>query len=280
MSMVTTCPACGTMFKIQPDALATHGGEGRCSVCHHVFNALEHMTPIRNVAAPSADIAESVSTAPALVDQTIANEAPLDVADPSEPPIPVFAALPKMQPADLPDDLFQKKRFSWLSFLKPLSAVMLLIMIALVQTSLFFRTQIVSHAPSLYPALSSLCGVFSCTVPIPSQAKLITIEDYSLHSHPDYTDVLILESTLHNRASFMLAHPLLHLTLTDDFNVPVAQRMFKPAEYLPETPVPALGMKDNASVSIQLYLGVSGVKSSKYKLVTQDTTPDTPEASS
>lgn len=274
MSMVTTCPACGTMFRIQPDTLTTHGGEGRCSVCHFVFNALEHMTNISDVAAPTVDIPDSTH---ALIDPAPPDGALPDVAAPGEPPILIPANIPEPPPADLPDDLFQKKRFSWMPLLKPLSAVVLLIAIALAQISLFFRTQIVSHAPSLYPALVSLCRAFSCTVPVPSQAKLITIEDHRLHSHPDYADVLILESTLHNRASFPLSLPLLHLTLTDDFNVPVAQRTFKPADYLPEAPEQALGIKGNTSVSIQLYLGVSGVKSSKYNLITQDAAPASPD---
>ncbi len=286
MSMVTTCPSCGTMFKIQPTALAAHGGEGRCSVCQHVFNALEHMSPI----VSAADTAHWEATAPALAEadapvatvadaippQASTDKPPPDAAVHREPPAHVAANSTESPAADIPEMLFQKKRFSWPSFLKPLSATMVLLLLALVQTSLFFKTQIISQAPSLYPALSGLCKAFSCSVPMPSQAKLIAIEDYRLRSHPDYADVLILESTLHNRASHVLAYPLLHLTLTDDFNVPVADRTFKPVDYLPDPTDQDKGIKGNTSVPVLLYLGISGIKSSKYKLIAQDTLPATP----
>lgn len=281
MNMVTTCPSCGTMFKIQPTALAAHGGEGRCSVCQHVFNTLEHMSPIGD-AAGTASWEASAANAPAttFVDTSpadpIPDESPPEVIAPTEQTVETPPDHTEPPPVELPETLFQKKRFSWPSFLKPMSAAMVLLLVALVQTSLLFKTQIISQAPSLYPALSGLCKVFSCVVPMPSQAKLIAIEDYRLRSHPDYADVLILESTLHNRAAYALAYPLLHLTLTDDFNAPVADRTFKPADYLSDPTDQDKGIKGNTSVSVLLYLGVSGIKSSKYKLIAQDILPAAP----
>ncbi|MBU3736663.1 MAG: hypothetical protein FGM62_06775, partial [Methylobacterium sp.] len=43
MSLVTTCPACGTRFRVRPEQLAAHRGDVRCGRCSHVFNALERL---------------------------------------------------------------------------------------------------------------------------------------------------------------------------------------------------------------------------------------------
>lgn len=46
MSLVTTCPACGTAFHVEPAQLAVHRGDVGCGRCGHVFNALERLTEI------------------------------------------------------------------------------------------------------------------------------------------------------------------------------------------------------------------------------------------
>jgi len=43
LSLVTTCPACGTRFRVRPEQLAAHRGDVRCGQCDHVFNALERL---------------------------------------------------------------------------------------------------------------------------------------------------------------------------------------------------------------------------------------------
>lgn len=271
MSLVTTCPSCGTMFRIQPVALTAHGGEGRCSVCHFVFNALEYVS----------HISEDANTASfEAITDTAAEE---DAVDAMTEPVALDEVVTESETiqretpvVELPETLFQKKRFSWPTFLKPLSAALGLLLLALLQVSLFFREPLISHVPAAYPALSGLCRVLACTVPLPHQAGKIAIEDYRLRSHPDYNEVLVLESTLHNRASFSLAFPVLNLTLTDDFNAPVASRLFKPEDYLPKDTDFSQGIGGKSSVSIQLHLGVAGIKSSKYKLFAQDALPAAP----
>jgi len=43
MSLVTTCPDCGTLFKVRPEHLAAHRGDVRCGNCDFIFNALDHL---------------------------------------------------------------------------------------------------------------------------------------------------------------------------------------------------------------------------------------------
>src|SRR3954467_4650322 len=43
MSLITSCPACGTMFRVVPDQLKISEGWVRCGHCTEVFDATAHM---------------------------------------------------------------------------------------------------------------------------------------------------------------------------------------------------------------------------------------------
>jgi len=45
MSLITRCPACGTMFKVVPDQLRISEGWVRCGHCANVFDAAAHLQP-------------------------------------------------------------------------------------------------------------------------------------------------------------------------------------------------------------------------------------------
>src|SRR4051812_33647636 len=45
MSLITRCPACGTMFKVVPDQLRISEGWVRCGHCSDVFDASAHLMP-------------------------------------------------------------------------------------------------------------------------------------------------------------------------------------------------------------------------------------------
>jgi predicted Zn finger-like uncharacterized protein len=44
MSLLTSCPACGTVFKIKPEQLAPSRGDVRCGKCGEIFNALQSLS--------------------------------------------------------------------------------------------------------------------------------------------------------------------------------------------------------------------------------------------
>lgn len=53
MSLITRCPACGTMFKVVPDQLRISEGWVRCGHCAEVFDASAHLQEDEAPAAPS-----------------------------------------------------------------------------------------------------------------------------------------------------------------------------------------------------------------------------------
>ena len=44
MSLLTSCPACGTVFKVQPEQLVPSRGDVRCGNCGQIFNALQSLS--------------------------------------------------------------------------------------------------------------------------------------------------------------------------------------------------------------------------------------------
>src|SRR4051812_31421252 len=54
MSMITGCPACGTLFKVVPDQLKISDGWVRCGHCSEVFDATAPLRGDEEVAAPAA----------------------------------------------------------------------------------------------------------------------------------------------------------------------------------------------------------------------------------
>jgi predicted Zn finger-like uncharacterized protein len=77
MSLITRCPACGTMFKVVPDQLRISEGWVRCGHCADVFDASAHLQP--DVAAPAQD------TAPTEVAAAVAAARPTEHEPPELP---------------------------------------------------------------------------------------------------------------------------------------------------------------------------------------------------
>jgi len=86
MSLITRCPACGTMFKVVPDQLRISEGWVRCGKCHEVFDASQRLEGADVVAAepraPAPAPAPSSAAAPPPVAAERTEPAPLA---PSEP---------------------------------------------------------------------------------------------------------------------------------------------------------------------------------------------------
>jgi predicted Zn finger-like uncharacterized protein len=61
MSLITRCPACGTMFKVVTDQLKVSQGWVRCGHCAEVFDASAHLLPrdMSSLAAPLSPLADT-----------------------------------------------------------------------------------------------------------------------------------------------------------------------------------------------------------------------------
>lgn len=86
MSMITGCPACGTMFRVVPDQLKISEGWVRCGHCAEVFDATAHLQP-QVVARPSSEEGDLA-----------ASPAPQTVVEPALPESPQPAPAPAAEP--------------------------------------------------------------------------------------------------------------------------------------------------------------------------------------
>jgi len=65
MSLLTSCPACGTVFKIKPEQLAPSRGDVRCGKCGEVFNALQSLSVNQAQAAGEGDAFQALTVSAA-----------------------------------------------------------------------------------------------------------------------------------------------------------------------------------------------------------------------
>jgi len=108
MSLITRCPACGTMFKVVADQLKISQGWVRCGHCSEVFDAAAHLQPRDLVPAPQAAAPDSdTGPAPARDTEPVSALASLlvapEAATPSVPPVPPAPAEPPLAALSVPE---------------------------------------------------------------------------------------------------------------------------------------------------------------------------------
>jgi predicted Zn finger-like uncharacterized protein len=274
VSLITTCPACATSFRVTPQQLSAHRGDVCCGQCQHTFNALKHLaevpSPVSLAQTPPADTVAPAFDDTVILPQSLDFELEFPAADDLEntrqptPEVPDSITPEQQLPAgaglSAPPE---PKSSTWRLILLAL----LLILTALGQSAYFMRTEIASRFPPARPILEQACRWLGCTVELPRHEKLLVIEDSDLQDDPGHEGVLVLVSIINNLAPYAQAYPLLELTLTDTFDKPVMRRTFTPQEYLSRDIVIAQGIAAAGESHVRLNLGVAGTKPSGYRLI-------------
>jgi len=71
VSLITTCPACGTTFRVTPEQLSAHRGDVRCGQCQHIFNALQQLEEIDPPVSPALTPAAPLPDTGTELEQTV-----------------------------------------------------------------------------------------------------------------------------------------------------------------------------------------------------------------
>ena len=183
MSLVATCPSCGTVFSMVREQLEASSGQVRCGHCMVVFDANAPVSPDASV-----EVIEPQSELP----QTESPHADLSFVQ-----------------------LAQKKEFwSRKSVLSALSVAALVLCLLL--TFQIFRLQserIVQVAPSLKPIVSAVCSLWTC--PPPKQLQIDGWRIDSSNFQKEGNDAFRLTVQLKNVSSIRLLVPLLEVSLLD-----------------------------------------------------------------
>lgn len=239
----TLCPHCGTRFKIAKAQLEAHHGMVRCGNCLQTFDTRPNFAPEEIDPQLELPMLDEIETRAA---------EPFDEAQ---------DRLLAGHPND--DVVFLSKRRSRLW---TFAAVPLLLLL-LAQATYLFRVELAARLPGLKPTLVRYCQILKCSVPLPQQASLMSIESSELKDDPVHRNQIILIALLRNRASYAQALPNLELTLTDNQDKALARRIFRPWDYLPAPKNVAIGLPANQELGIQLRLDTADIKPMGYRLV-------------
>lgn len=265
MSAITQCPECGTRFKASQTQLEAHQGMVRCGHCQATFNAMQHLyddQPSPQLSLPIETEEPQQVFAEAEPDNNEIVETIADTTTPLSSPFTLTQPFSALQaPDETPDQPVNKKRhWPWVI------GAFLLTMVLLAQASYFLRVELAARLPGLKPVLTSYCRWLKCSIPLPKNADLISIESSDLEASPAQANIIALNAILRNRAPYAQAYPNLELTLTDTADMALARRIFQPAEYLKPGEDGNRGLSPSREISIKLHLDTTDLKPTGYRL--------------
>ena len=298
MSLITRCPACGTMFKVVPDQLRISEGWVRCGQCAEIFDA-------------TASLQEPEAAAAAMQSQ-LAPPHPPPVATPAPTPPP--ATLPpatvappvaaRPAPADAPDSIAAPPLYPWfpsevidsklppesrteeepdldsVSFVRkarrqamwrrPLVRAFLVVLVLVLAAALALqyavqeRDKLAATQPQLRPWLQMLCGPLRCEIQPPRQIDAIVIDSSSFNRLR--TDAYRLSFSLRNQAPMQVAMPSVELTLTDSQDQPLIRSVLAPRDIGAPAVIPAAG-ESTATVAVAVPANGSAGRIAGYRLL-------------
>jgi predicted Zn finger-like uncharacterized protein len=248
MQGTTVCPHCNTRFKITKVQLEAHHGMVRCGNCLQAFDTLPNFAPDQLDLPLELPILEIPNVPP---DSKLAVLKPMTLAE----------QVAVVQDDEDSESLPKPRSWPWAV------AALMLLLILLAQAAYFFRVDIAAQLPALKPVLVDYCRLLKCSVPLPQHAHLMNIESSAIEADPANANRITLNALLRNRASYAQAFPNLELTLNNIQDQPLARRIFRPSDYLPQTENESSGMLPDHELSIKLHLNTTGIKPSGYRLV-------------
>lgn len=304
MSLITRCPACGTLFKVVADQLKISEGWVRCGHCAGIFDATADLSDEPDVPAPAPAV-EAHAAAPSGFEPSLHSEVddsmlegvpdPLEIQehvqalkeDPRDQPFELRRAdVPEAEPVgphgfSRPMPIEPEPELHDLSFVRqarrkefwtrPAARVALVLLLFALATTLAGqaayrdRDRLAASSPQLRPWLARMCGLLGCRLGPPRQVDAIAIETSSFNKLRDYT--YRLNVTLKNQAPHEVAMPSLELTLTDSQDQPVLRRVLQPAEFAPgRAAMPASG-DWSTSVALAVNANAGGARIAGYRLL-------------
>ena len=303
MSLITRCPACGTMFKVVPDQLRISEGWVRCGHCAEVFDAQANMQADDEVAATAteppasqlpadsegfesslntevgASIIDPPDSAQLEEEAKSLSETPLDQPFEMRRPDVASAAEARPSPAARPTE--PEPELHDLSFVRQarrqafwrggaVRAVLFILFLALgalllAQVALHDRDRLAAAEPALRPWLARLCEPLSCRIGPPRQIDAIAIESSSFNKLRG--EAYRLNFTVKNQAPIEVAMPSLELTLTDAQDQPVLRRVLSPAELGTVSAVISAASDITGSLTLAVAPNGAGPRIAGYRLL-------------
>jgi len=248
-SLLTKCPHCQTLFRIQQEHLAAAGGEVRCGVCYKVFDAEnEGLTYSQGEGSPADQtFAESRDeNSEQLNGEEVIDTSPAPESDPQQALAEADIDQPLNEDAPSVDDLDRldvghssvsdiiasnnaahnkRPMLKW-------PALSLLAGVALFAQWLFFNFDKNAQQPQWHNLYATACDTLGCELPQYNKVTTIKTERLAIKTHPEYNNVLIVDMIISNSSSNAQPMPMLDMTFFSINGQPLAKRLFQPREYL------------------------------------------------
>ncbi len=225
--MYTQCGQCQTIHRVSAKTLGQAYGRVRCMHCGAVFNALD-----------------------ALADE-LRDDGRFPLQFHSEQPVPLHGdgdgggLAPVAEPLGRRRVEARSTRLSWLW-----GGGIVALAMALVSQVAYSERRTLALDPRLRPLYQTWCGWLDCTVELPQAINQIALVNRDIRPHPEIEGALLITATIHNRAPFVQAHPQIGITLADLDNQVIAERFFRPQEYLSATHLIAEGLASNTMLPV------------------------------
>jgi predicted Zn finger-like uncharacterized protein len=220
--METTCNQCHSRFRLTETQLRQAYGQVRCGECGAVFNALQALKDYAGEVSP-----DDIDSQPA--DEQDDFIAAAHYADAS-----INEAEAKRQ-LSLHEAMYGNERRSWFS-LGPLSwfiGILLLAAVGLAQAIYYQRYQLIED-PRFQQQVLNLCRLLPCAESQFSSSEQLRLLERNVFTHPVATNALMVTGSFINQAPFPQRMPDLLISLFDVKGKIIANRLFKPSDYLLE----------------------------------------------
>jgi predicted Zn finger-like uncharacterized protein len=246
--MYTFCPDCSTVFSLRAEHLHAASGLVRCGECRQVFSAVDHLYDGLVEARFALFKLTEAEQMAAGDEAVVAGNPPVDDSStatniPALNPEPAIAGTAhggswSRQPLSMKD-------------VASGAGIGLLVLLLAGQWAYFNRADL-AMKPSWRPVVERICSLAACELPLPSDIGQVALLDRDVRRHPEVRDALLVNATLVNRAAFTQSYPVLSIRFSDLAGKPIAERRFRPAEYLGEDLNHDEGMAPEAPVHVVL----------------------------
>lgn len=233
--MYTRCPECHTAYRIDIMQLRAGRGEALCERCHTVFNALSSLAttvkdpsaagPVRLVKTPVLGNREAV-VLPRFergrLEELDALDVPALRAEARN-----MAAEPKRPASRSRVPLFDRGAWPWIGG----AAVLAILLLSQI---LAFEGRRLAQNVHARPWMERLCSTLGCVLPPFRDVANLQILDRTLTLPNRPGEGFEFGLVFANQSDLPQAYPKLKLVLNDLGGRPAAERLFEPAEYLPD----------------------------------------------
>jgi predicted Zn finger-like uncharacterized protein len=213
--MLTQCPACETVYRIEQRHLEAAAGYVTCGECDHVFDARPRLAEEPRTADGKA---LDLSTVPAVLRE--------DLVGLSQHPTP------------------------WQGLWWAIIVIALLGLAA--QSAWYTREHWYGRVPLLAQTTRSLCALLHCQSQLPRRAGEFQLVAREIRAHPHQQGALLVNALFINRAPHLADYPILQIRLEDANGLLAGVRRFEPQEYLEHGVDIAAGVDADAKVHVLL----------------------------